>query len=156
MAFNDLPILIVHDRAQALASFAAAAATGRSVQIETPADLAVGLGPMWMRAFLDAITTEETPPPGPLVFHCGDSPGLVQAGGFLNLPALRFEPVAGSPPRVATALAEIAAARGTRFLLGPPPPPCWRFPPPGGRPDPTALATAAREWLVQLFPATPR
>ncbi|MGE4528820.1 MAG: hypothetical protein AB7D00_10685 [Rhodospirillaceae bacterium] len=147
MTFCDLPVLIVNDRAQALAAFAAAAACGRAVQVETPADMAEVLGPAWMRAFLDSCAAE---PPGPVVFHCGGSAGLAQAGLYLALPALRFDPEPGSPPRVAAALAEIAAAQGATLLLGPPPAPHWRFPPPVARPDPTALAAAAAAWLNGL------
>jgi hypothetical protein len=152
LAFIVPPILIVHDRAQALAAFAAAASLGGAAQIETPAEMAAALGPMWMRAFLDALVAEGREPPGPVVFHCGDSPGLVQAGIFLRLPALRFEPAPEAPPRVVAALAEIAAAAGSTLLLGPPPEPCWRFPPPSGRPDAAALSAAAAKWLCRAFP----
>jgi len=149
------PILIVHDRAQALAAFAAAASLGRAVQVETPADMGDALGPMWMRAFLDALAAENRQPPGPLVFHCGDRPGLVQAGVRLALPVLRFHPAPDAPPRVAQALAEIAAAAGSTLLLGPPPEPRWRFPPPSGRPDMAALTAAAAKWLCRPFPPSP-
>ncbi len=152
MAFDALPILIVHDRAQALAVFAAAASLNRAAQIETPAEMAAALGPMWMRAFLDAIAAEGREPPGPVVFHCGDSAGLAQAGLRLGLPALRFDPAPDAPPRVAAALADIAAQAGCLLLIGPPPEPCWRFPPPSGRADPPALIAAAAKWLCRAFP----
>ncbi|WP_337995807.1 hypothetical protein [Oleispirillum naphthae] len=150
MTFRDLPVLIANDRAQALAAFAAAAACGRAVQVETPADMAEVLGPAWMRAFLDACAAEGAVPPGPVVFHCGGSAGLAQAGLRLALPALRFDPEADAPPRVAAALAEIAAAQGSTLLLGPPGPPHWRFPPPVARPNPAALSAAAAAWLNGL------
>jgi predicted short-subunit dehydrogenase-like oxidoreductase (DUF2520 family) len=144
------PILIVHDRAQALAAFAAARALRRAVRIETPAELAHVLGPAWMRAFLDGCAAERLTPPGTVAFHCGDAPGLALAALKLNLPALRFAPAADAPPRVAEAIAAIAAAQETDLALGPPTGAAWRFPPPGGAPDPHALELAAKRWLGGL------
>lgn len=150
MTFHDLPILIVNDRAQALAAFSAAASCGRAVQVETPADMAEVLGPGWMRAFLDSCAAEGVRPPGPVVFHCGGSAGLAQAGLRFALPALRFEPEADAPPRAAAALSAIAAAQGCTLLIGPPPAPHRRFPPPVARPDAAALSAAAAAWLNGL------
>lgn len=144
------PILIVHDRVQALAGFAAARALRRAVRIETPAELARVLGPAWMRAFLDACAAERITPPGPVAFHCGDAPGLALAALRLNLPALRFAPASDAPPRVAEALAAIALAQEADFALGPPEGAAWRFPPPGGAPEPAALELAAKRWLSEL------
>jgi hypothetical protein len=155
LTFPPVPILIAHDRVQALAGFAAAASVGCAAQVETPAELAAALGPMWMRAFLDALTEEHRQPPGPVVFHCGDSPGLAQAAIHLRLPDLRLEIAPGTPPRVIKALGEIAADAGSHLMIGPPPAPCWRFPPPGGRPDHAALIAAAAKWLSQPFPPSP-
>lgn len=144
------PTLIVHDRAQALAAFAAARALRRVVRIETPAEIARALGPAWMRAFLDACAAERVTPPGPVAFHCGDAPGLALAALKLKLPALRFEPAADAPPRVTEALAAVAREQEADLALGPPTGAVWRFPPPGGAPEPTVLELGARRWLSAL------
>ncbi len=152
MSLPAPPILIVHDRAQALAAFAAARAVRRAVRVETPGEMAQALGPAWMRAFLDACAAERTTLPGPVAFHCGDAPGLALAALRLALPALRFAPAADAPPRVAEAIAAVAEAQGADFALGPPTGAVWRFPPPGGAPDPQGLELAAKRWLAALPP----
>ena len=68
----------------------------------------------------------------------------------LGLPSLRFEPAADAPPRVAEALAAIAQAQEAELCLGPPAGAVWRFPPPGGAPEPAALELAAKRWLGGL------
>ncbi|MBN2752931.1 MAG: hypothetical protein JXQ84_09515 [Rhodospirillaceae bacterium] len=146
MSFIDLATLIINDRSQALAGIAAATAYHGAVHIETPADMADVLGPAWLRAFLGA-----TPkPPCPVIFHCGTAPGLVLAALHLRLPALRFDPAPAIPARVTETLSEIAEHQGSVLLLGPPPQPHWRFPPPSGRPNMQALTAAATTWLNSL------
>lgn len=145
-----LPIIVVHDRAQALAARAAAASLRRPLRIETPGDMAGVLGPGWMRAFLDACIEDDIALPGPVAFHCGDAPGLVLAAFALRLPALRFEPGPDARPRIAEALAQTAAAQGIDLAIGAATVPVWRFPPPSARPDEHALTQAARRWLSGL------
>lgn len=154
MPFLPLPIIVFHDRAQALAARAAAEGLGKRIRLETPGDMAAALGPAWLRGMLESCTAEGIAFPGPVAFHCGDAPGLVLAGLSIGLAALRFEPAPGAPSRPAEALAAIAAAQACDLAIGPPPAPIWRFPPPAGRPDSRALANAARRWLSGLPTAT--
>lgn len=151
MSFPRLPILIVHDRAQALAAFAAARALRRAVQIETPADMGHALGPAWMRAFLDACAAERIVPPGPVVYACV-APGPALAALRLNLPAVRFAPSPDMHERIGGAIAAIARGQEAELLLGPPEGQVWRFPPPSGAPDAHGLELAARRWLAALPP----
>lgn len=149
MTVTSPPIFIVYDRAQALAVFAAADALNAAARVETAPELAIGLGPAWLRAFLDASAAEGRTPPGPVAFDCGDSPGLALAALRLNLPALRFHPAPDAPAHPAAAIVDIAARQGCDIALGPPQGPVFRFAPPRGKPDPIRLVVLAKAWLQE-------
>ena len=148
MTGATLPVVIAHDRAQCLAAARAAATLGLQVRVETPGALALALGPMWMRAFLDSLAAEGGIPAAEFAFGCGPHAGLAMAGLRLKLPGLRFEPAAGSPARLANVLAEIAARDRCALALGAPPADAFRFPPPAGPPDAAALLAAAAAGLA--------
>ncbi len=94
------------------AALAAARASGRAVTLVVPADVVATLGPMAVRAMLDAAQTAVPGAPFRVLADCGDAPGLA-----LNALRHRIDGlILNASPEVFGRLRDIARASGAVLI----------------------------------------
>ncbi len=113
--FGEIPVVIVHSLAQAVAALTAAAAAGRRVVLASAPDAGIYGGPGWWRELIAAAREAVPTAQCAALLDCGDDAGAAQGAIRAGIEGLIFTGRAD----VARRLSDIAAQRGVRLLTVP-------------------------------------
>ena len=109
---DELPVIVVHSLAQAVAVLAAAAAAGRPVALLSAPDAGLYAGPGWWREVIAAARAAVPAAECAAILDCGDDAGAAQAAIRAGIEAIVFTGRAD----VAARLADIAGQQGARLI----------------------------------------
>ena len=109
---SNIPAIVVHSLAHAVAALSAAAETGRPVTLASAPDAGIYGGPGWWRGLVSAAREAVPEAPSTALLDCGDDAGIAQAASRTGVEAIVFTGGADVTER----LADIAGQRGARLL----------------------------------------